>query len=100
MAKRQLPVKTATVELTGEYEGWHFLARTNPVIGVFGDIASGDFERIIRGLSLIIREWNFVDEAGEPMPEPSLEAMRNLTIDLAIEVANAYVKHLSEVPKN
>ncbi len=97
---RKMPVKTATVNLKDEYEGWNFVARTNPPIGVFGLVASGNFDKIVEGLSLIIRSWNFVDEEGKDLEVPSVDTVSYLPLDLITMVANEYVGAINAVPKN
>jgi len=93
-----MPVKTKDMALDGDYEGWNFTARTNPPIAAFGHIASGDFDRIVLGLSRIIRVWNFVDEEGEPLLPPSQETIGELPLDLLTGIANKYVAELSTLP--
>jgi len=95
---RKLPIRTQVIELTDEYEGWNFTARTNPPIRAFGDVASGDFDRIVKGLAQIVRAWNFVDEAGDNMLVPSIETIGDLPLDLVTAVANRYVEELSKLP--
>lgn len=62
--KLKMPYRTAKVELDGAFEGWWFLARTNPPIRAISDMYSGNFDRMVRGLSEIVLDWNFVDEEG------------------------------------
>ena len=94
------PVITRDMELGGEYEGWEFTARTNPPISAFGDVASGDFDRIVLGLSKIVRAWNFVDENGDELPAPTVETLRERPLDLLTAVANKYVSELSTLSPN
>ena len=95
---RKLPVKTQVIELVEEYAGWNFTARINPPIRAFGDVASGDFDRTVKGLAQIIREWNFVDEDGKEMSAPNIDTIGDLTLDLVTAVANRYVEELAKLP--
>ncbi|MFA6016440.1 MAG: hypothetical protein WC742_15385 [Gallionellaceae bacterium] len=97
---RQEPVKTREMSLEGEYEGWEFSARTNPPISAFGDVASGDFDRIVTGLAKILRGWNFVDENGVELPPPDATVIRERPLDLLTAIANKYVTELSTLSPN
>ena len=65
--KLKMPYRTAKVELDGDFEGWWFLARTNPPIKAISDMYSGNFDRMVQGLSEIVLDWNFVDEDGNKL---------------------------------
>jgi len=95
---RRLPIKTKEIELNGDYAGWTLTVRTNPPISAFGHIASGEFDRIVLGLSRIVRVWNFVDENGDPLEAPSQETIGELPLDLLTAIANKYVTELSALP--
>jgi hypothetical protein len=71
IAPRAAPVRTAEVVLDGDYEGWRAVVRTNHRFGVLLDMESGDTERVVAALAKIVLEWNFVDEEGEPLPQPA-----------------------------
>lgn len=98
MSQRKMPVKTADLKLDGEWEGWNFTARTNAPISVFSDIASQDFERIVKGLSRVVLKWNFVNEEGTPYGNPTRENIADLPLDLVTSIANAFVEELTKVP--
>ena len=95
---RKEPVRTQIIQLKNDYEGWEFTARMNPPIRSFGDVASGSFDRIIHGLSQIIRGWNFVDEEGVELPPPTEELIGGRPLDLITMVAEAYVEEMSKLP--
>jgi hypothetical protein len=99
MSIRKLPVKTAIVKLTDEFEGWEFTARTNPPIKVFTNVTSGELDRIIRGLSKIILSWNFVNEEGASVADVTEDTIGDLPLDLLTAVANGYVGELNKLPK-
>ena len=96
--ERKQPVKTKPIALDGEYAGWECTVRTNPPLKAFGDVASGNFDRIITGLAAIIKAWNFVDEEGGLLPPPSTTTISELPLDLATAVANKYVGEISTLP--
>ena len=95
---RKQPVKTATVKLSGDFEGWEFEARLNPPMSALADVSSGNFDRIIAGLSKIIRKWNFVDDDGQALPEPTPASIAELCSDAAIATAKAYAEEVSKLP--
>ena len=96
---RKLPIKTKELELSGDYVGWFFTARMNPPLGVFFDIASGDLQRIMNGITRIIIAWNFVDEEGTLLPKPDLEVVSNyITSELLNAIANAWLDEMTKVP--
>lgn len=103
MGKKQqkpMPVKTATIELTGDYEGWEFEARMNPPLSIFGDLSSGEFERIAPALAKIVRSWNFIDESGVPLGNPSKDAINELPLELVTEMSNKFIEKLTTLLPN
>ena len=99
---RRAPVKEATLTLKGDYAGWTCRVRTNPRFGVFDDLSSGDFPRIGAALAHICREWDFVDEDGEPLRQPSDGGVADLTSDLMAELMARFVEHVNaaaDLPK-
>ena len=83
MTERKMPIKTATIALNGDWLGWEFTARTNPPLKLFGDLASGEFDRIIASLAKVLISWNFVDEEGLPLGEPNEDTVGELPVDFA-----------------
>ena len=74
MTKLRMPVRLVEIELDGDYQGWKFTGKVNPSIGTMEDLTSGDFARIRKGLvAVVYPPWNFVDEQGDPLPEPRPE---------------------------
>jgi hypothetical protein len=99
MTQRKMPVSMADVELTEKWEGWKMRTRTNPPIGVFVDIASGEFARIAKGLAKVIVSWNFVDADGKDLPAPNEQViLDNLDADLAGACSNAFIKSITDIP--
>ena len=95
-----MPVKTKLIQLTGEYEGWEFEARINPPLSVFGDLSSGEFVRIAPALTKIVRSWNFVDEEGKPLPNPSIDTINELPLELITDMSNKFVAELTTLAPN
>jgi len=94
-----MPIKTAKIELEDDWEGWNFIARTNPTLGMFADAASGNFDRMAEALSTMVVEWNFVDEEGNPLPQPSEEgATSMLPLDLTSVVISAIMDRIAKLP--
>ena len=98
--KKNMPIKTKTVTLDGDYEGWEFEISINPKLSVFGDLASGEFARIAPALAKIIRSWNFVDEEGIPLGNPSIKTIEELPLELVTIISNKFVEELSKISPN
>ena len=99
MSQRKMPVKTREIVLTDEWDGWKFTARTNPPLGVFFEITSGDLQRIVGGIATVLVSWNFVDEDGQPLPAPDYDVIaKYVTSDLLTAVANAWTEEMAKLP--
>lgn len=100
--KRVLPVRLREIEIGGEFPGWMFTARINPPLGVverFQNVRT--VEDLASLLPLIIHSWNFVDEVGEPLGDPTPETLRRLPIDLLTAIFSRYSEEvLSLTPKS
>lgn len=96
--KRKQLIKTKLIELDEDYAGWNFLAQTNPPTSLFADISSGEFARIVKALSKVIRSWNYVDAEGTNLPEPGFDVINELPVDLLTATTNAYISALTELP--
>jgi hypothetical protein len=88
-AERRMPVRTATIVLNSEYEGWQATMRTNPPLRVYEEMQSGTVERVKVALAGVIVDWNFVDEAGEALPA-SAEGVMALPADLLQQLITAW----------
>ena len=90
-------VRTGRVELGGDYEGWYATMRTNPTVSVWEDFASGDNERFDEALKILVLDWNFVDDQGQPLPLPN-EGLdwRAAPFDLKLALTNAYSAIIQE----
>ena len=100
MIERKMPIKTATISLNGDYEGWEFTARINPPLRIFGDLSSSEFDRITSALSEVLLSWNFVDEQGVSLGEPSEETVGELPVDLATLVASEFAEQVATPSPN
>ena len=99
---RKAPVRTARVELTGDYEGWWFDARINPRMSTFTLVTSGEIDKLIDGLAQLLMAWNYVDEEGDPLPQPynNAEAVSLLSTDLFNKTSEAYVAKVTSLGPN
>ena len=96
---RKLPVRTREIVMKPPWDGWTFDARMNPPVRVFEDIASGDFARIIDGMTTVILSWNWVDEEGAALPSPTRVVIaNNVPFDLLTAAAYAWVGEMTNVP--
>ena len=100
---RRAPVKEATLVLGGDYEGWTCRVRANPRLGILDDLTGNDSSRVLPAMEHICRAWDFVDENGEPLPQPGDGGVRELTSDLIQELLQRYTDMLTaaaSVPKS
>ena len=95
--KRRMPIKLETFQLSGDYEGWEFTARVNPPVGILDELQSGDSERVYSVLSWLIKKWNFVDEDGKPLGDPSPETIRQLPLDLLFMILDKITDKIGEL---
>lgn len=92
---RKLPVKTKVIALSGDYEGWHFTARTNPPLGLILELQErGGVQELMTFLQAVVLDWDFVDESGEPLGPPSRETLKRLPSDLLLEMFSQYNKEV------
>lgn len=95
------PIRTKEAYLDGEYDGWGFVAQVNPPATVLQEFASGDLDRIGPALASVLREWNYVDPAGEPLALTK-DNVCALPLDLYRGTIDAYQALISEataIPK-
>lgn len=95
----KLPIKTAKLSLSGDYEGWECTVRTNPPLRVFRMLQSDLAEDVIAALAVIILDWNFVDEEGNPLPPPDEAGVEALPLDLVDQIGRAYTEEIVTLPK-
>ena len=97
---RKAVVKSRKVELSGDWEGWWFITRTNPPMQVIADLLSGNLDRMMEACKGIVLEWNFVDENGDPLPSPKEGGIYKVPTDLFQAVSAAAGNAPFEVEKN
>jgi hypothetical protein len=98
--KRKAVIKTRKIELDGEWEGWWFICRTNPPMSSIADLLSGNIDRMIESCKGIIKEWNFVDEEGNPLPPPQDGGVELVPSDLFQALSNAAGSAPFQAPPN
>lgn len=96
MAGKKMPVRTADIAFTGDYEGFTATVRTNPTYGAKLDLTSGDPARFERAIAEIVREWNVTDENGEPVPAGNVAAVPD---DLLEQLVNQWSEALAGAAK-
>ena len=99
MQALKMPVKTAKFKLDGDYAGFEFVARTNFPISYAEDFQAGDVSLLILRFSDIVKSWNFPDENGESLGDPSdVEVMGKVPSDLISLMAELIVNSTMTVP--
>lgn len=99
MSDRRMPIRKKVVNLTGTFEGWNFTGILNPPLRVIEDLTSGETSRLATGIARVVSApWNFVDEEGKALPDPELEVIRDLPIDLIEAIAKAYMEEQGKLP--
>lgn len=61
-----------------QWAGWEVTYRSDLNMTIFGELASKSTARIVKALSLVVTGWNFVDENGEPLPQPNRDNFTKL----------------------
>ena len=97
---RRMPIRTARVQLEGDYADFSLVMRANPPLRVFTDIqANQDFPTLRTIMGELIVDWDFVDDQGEVIPVGDLEA---IPIDLFGQIVTRYLATIADsaaVPK-
>lgn len=101
---KSMPVRTATVRLDGDYEGFEVQVRTNTSWAVKQDLASGDEARVVGALKTIIHGWNLTDEDGTALPTPKngCDLLTAVPDEVLAAIINGYVgaiEKAAELPK-
>ena len=89
--KRTMPIRTQRIEMDGDYAGFHVVMRVNISMATLHTIYESD--DIMPTLAGLIHEWNFVDEAGEPIGV-SVEGLRACPLDLVGMLKSKYAEAL------
>lgn len=98
----RMPVRTAAVELDGDYAGFTFEVRRNfkaKTLDAFAN-AGSDFPAARKALAGLLVTWNFCDENGEPLPQPTAEGdvLGELPLDLLNIMVGKTVEAVAQVP--
>jgi hypothetical protein len=97
----KMPVKMAKIKLDGDYEGFEFTARTNYSVGMAEEITSGDVGRMIDAFAVIVTDWNFVDEDGKSLGDPSdRDSMKEVPLEMLNLMSDAIVAEVTETDPN
>jgi hypothetical protein len=99
-----MPIKTAVIRLDDiGYDGWQAELRLNVRARTYDDFLSQDRDRFWAAFSEIVRDWNFHDEEGDPLPLPRDGlGPRDLPIDVLNTLVLRYVEAMSDsaaIPK-
>jgi hypothetical protein len=97
---RKMPIRTARVQLEGDYADFSLEMRSNPPLRVFTEIqANADFPTLRNLMTELIVDWDFVDDQGAAIPVGDLEA---IPIDLFGQIVTRYLQTIADtaaVPK-
>jgi len=100
-APRRLPVRTALVRLSGDYDGFTATMRLNPRRHVVDQLRSGDMQRVSEAVAELVQRWNYVDEDGNDIPLTAA-GIYDLPDDLLAATIDGYFLAFAEataVPK-
>lgn len=99
-ALRRMPVRTITVALQGDYEGFTVTMRSNPPLRTFTEIQSNaDFESLRKIVATLVIDWNFVDEEGQPIPTGDFDSISIELFGLIIQQYLSTIVSATAVPK-
>lgn len=90
--------RTDIIELSGDWLGVEFTARTDLKIKEVRNVQAG-LDGSIELLTTIIRGWNLTSEDDAPIPITA-EAMEELPVKLVDEMVTAYMKKVQAVSPN
>lgn len=97
---RRMPIRTARVQLEGDYADFSLKMRSNPPLRVFTEIqANADFPTLRSLITELIVDWDFVDDQGVAIPVGDLQA---IPIDLFGQIVTRYLQTIADtaaVPK-
>ena len=66
----KMPRRTAEIEMDGEYEGFKFTALISAPTSIFSYLNTANWDLIQAAAKHVVLSWNFVDEEGNPLPQP------------------------------
>src|SRR5574341_874016 len=94
---RRLLIRSKELNLDGDYEGWNFTVRTNPALKTLEEFAAQDIMKMADALAQVVLGWNFVDEGGKELGQPSPDTIRQLPIDLITTMVNKTTEAITTV---
>ena len=53
------------------WRGWKVVYRAGVITSAIHEFRTGDFTRSVNMLSNLVAGWNFCDDAGDPLPQPT-----------------------------
>ena len=77
-----------------QWRGWKVTYRSNIITAIMSEIRSGQQSRIVAALARIVLAWNFVDEDGEPLAQPTRQnfAAFGLPDDLLVALTYGFLE--------
>jgi hypothetical protein len=90
------PVRTVEIRLNGDYSGWIATMRANLKYGLMMDLTGDDEAAQLAALGSLFRSWNWVDEDGEPLPQPQDGGLREADADAIKEALRLWFAEVNE----
>ena len=81
--------RTKIITLDGDFEGFQFTAKVSASMRTMSKIQTGNFDLIVVALKKVVEGWNFVDEDGNPLPQPHDTVFVDAETDEIIAVQDA-----------
>jgi hypothetical protein len=99
-----MPIKNAVIPLDEiGYAGWQAELRLNIRARTYDDFLSQDRDKFWAAFAEIVRDWNFHDEDGDPLPLPRDGlGPRDLPIDVLNTLVLRYIEAMGDsaaIPK-
>ena len=91
-------IKTARLELTGDFTGMWVEIRSNPPMRIYEDLATGEITRVMQALATMARASNLTDENDKPIDLKTVDGWREVSQGFLGEVATQ-IKAAMELPK-
>lgn len=91
---KTMPIRTRRVEMDGDYAGFWAEVRINVPLASLEALSNAD--DIYPTMASIVRAWNFVDEAGQPIPL-GVDGLRN---SVPLDLFRMLQRKWSEALKN
>lgn len=88
----KIPIRTARIDLDGDYAGIWVEARTNPPMRAYEEMSSGELPRMYGALGQIMRGSNLTDEEDRPLDVRDPETWRDVPLDLIKAIADKWTE--------